>query len=207
MTSSHINRLFGYSDSWGNEQTTRELGEGQGVVVTDNPQKNQLIVGDHSRILFWDYPTTTLGEISVTTGITATGILTYAYGPSVLDTYIVLKTTRDFLYVALVPNSVIPKSHIDIYQLPIDENSKPINTITFPFQTIGTPKPLDTLHSNQAIFGLAPTSDNQYLWVSANADNRVFRVLHCKLQYENQQDSGVKVGITSKHPTMLSFER
>jgi hypothetical protein len=153
-TSYPTKKLFG-ANYWPNEITTSELGGAiSGMIVADN----QLIVQD--RMLFWNNPA------SLTSGKAADGAAT-AYSSTVMAAD---KNHR--LYVGLWQDGGQP-ARIAVYQLPLTNGATPIQTIYFPIPVLGGGQ---IVLNDFAIWGIAPTANSEFLWVSQTLQNRVLRI-------------------------------
>src|SRR5262249_42072708 len=62
---------------------------------------------------------------------------------------------------------------LEVYNLPLTAYAMPITTLTQPFPVLGRPTVNLSLFN---IWGLAPTPDSSYLWVSDAQSNRVLRL-------------------------------
>src|SRR5207249_6889396 len=176
-----VKELFGganpvYFGGDGNLPTERDLTAGNGVAVTNNPTTPQMIVLDLKRILFWNNPA------QLTTGKPADGVIqaTFPAGDQNLpDTYLAIKATQRYLYVSEVGVDY----HINIYALPLTAGSKPIqdpSPLRFPFYTVdgvslttGKQRDVNDDGERGPMWGLAPSSDDRYLWISDQENNRV----------------------------------
>ena len=152
----------------GNVRSARGIGSASGVAVADN----QLIVADDGRILFWNDPS------SLSNGKPADGFAGGA--PSFADgskygCCIALKADRSHhLWVSMKYNGSI-QSRIEVFQLPLTTGVSPLAFITYPLPTIdgGT---LTNEGRISPFWGIAPTDDGKFLWISQADTNRVFRV-------------------------------
>jgi hypothetical protein len=157
-------RFFG--SGVGNAVTAAGIASGGGVAIADN----QLIVADNGRILFWNDPS------SLYTGKPADGV---TGGVSNFTTRRagccnILKADRNHhLYVSVSMEASV-LDHVDIYQLPLTTGAQPISTITFPLNVLGGGQL--TAGYFQPFWGLVPTPNGDFLWLSHSGTNRVVRL-------------------------------
>lgn len=123
---------------------------------------DQLIVSD-SRLLFWN------GLSSLTNGKLADG---YVGTPSFTDI-----PNPGFSQVKVDGSNRLwaaKGSQIQIYQAPLTTGDLPIKTLTSPLNVLGGGQ--ITFDNNQGLFGLVPSADGNFLWVSQPGSHRVFRI-------------------------------
>lgn len=172
-----IKSLFGYGgSSWGNLQSSRALAEGQGVAVSNNPIRPQLFASDYDRILFWDNPTTSWGQLNLTNGQEGTPVATPTGTP---ETILQMKATQNYLYVTKSAAGGT-QNWVAIYQLPVEATSTPVAVYAYPYSFVTVDnvslQHYSTYSTRSASLFIAPTSDDQYLWVGVTDDSRIVRV-------------------------------
>lgn len=128
---------------------------------------NQLIVSD-SRLLFWNlgsnYDLSVLSNGKTPDGYVGASSFTNVPNPQ----YSQLKSDASNRVWAAKTDSIV------VYQAPLTTGTSPIKTITSPLNVLGGGQV--TFDSTKGVWGLAPTTDGQFLWVSQPYKHRVFRV-------------------------------
>jgi sugar lactone lactonase YvrE len=160
-------QLFGPTRG-GNAHDASGIATGAGVAVADN----QLIVADQGRLLFWNDPS------SLANGKPADGFTGGASSFADYSRYgccVTLKADRSHhLWVSMSYNGSI-QHRIEVFQLPLTTSQSPFAWITYPLPVLGG----GTLTNNgraTVFWGLAPSDDGKFLWISQSDGNRVFRV-------------------------------
>ncbi|MFL5734881.1 MAG: hypothetical protein ACJ78Q_17125 [Chloroflexia bacterium] len=158
-------RLFG--GGAGNEATGAGIATGGGVAVADN----QLLVADRGRILYWDNPSQlTNGQVATGAAGGATSLTDVKRGCC-----LTLKADRaHHLWVSAPREGSLP-NRINAYALPLNPGAQPVLTLTFPLNVLGGGQLSDN-GIYQPFWGIAPTDNSEFLWVSHSSTNRVFRV-------------------------------
>jgi hypothetical protein len=147
----------------GNLKTTSGVGAVRGVVVADN----QLIVADLERLMFWNDPA------SLTNGKAADGVAGKtidASGRSYGCCWVMKADKNHNLWVAVDGYGSIQR-HIDIYRLPLTNGAQPYQTIFFPLPVLGGGQ-----ISSFSTWGMVPTDNSDFLWITDSDNSRVFRV-------------------------------
>jgi hypothetical protein len=158
-------RLFGAGV--GNDPTGASIASGGGVAVAGN----QLIVADRGRILFWN------NASSLTNGQAADGAAGGVVSVNEVKRgcCITLKADRgNHLWVSAPREAGLP-NRINAYTLPLAAGAQPVLTLTLPLNVLGGGQIVDN-GAYQPFWGIAPTDNSEFLWVSHADTNRVFRV-------------------------------
>lgn len=135
---------------------------------------SQMIVLDSSRILFWTIdpndPPTSLPNGKAADGVVAATNFSDA---SQRDSFTVLRASTTHLYVGRKASGPTP-SRIEVYDLPLVSNAQPVKTINLPLNVLGG----GTVSSvnNLDYWGIAPSKDDSFLWISQPDTNRVLRI-------------------------------
>lgn len=159
-------RLFGAGV--GNERTAASISSGGGVAVSDN----QLIVADQGRILFWNDPAS-LSPGKPADGATGGGVSSPNEGKR--GCCITLKADKNHhLWVSAQREAATP-NRIMAYALPLTNGAPPLLTLNYPFNVLGGGQISDNTVF-QPFWGIAPTDNSEFLWVSHSGTNRVFRI-------------------------------
>jgi len=147
----------------GNSPSQDTLAGNRGVVVSDN----QLIVADTGRLMFWNNPT------SVTTGKPADGAVIGTFTSTFRSCCYTLKADKNHhLWVTSQREGDYP-DRIDLYTLPLTNGQQPVKTIKLPMPILGG----QTLtFVDDTFWGLHPTDNSEFLWVSQPSASRVFRI-------------------------------
>ncbi|HEX8597858.1 MAG TPA: S-layer homology domain-containing protein [Chloroflexia bacterium] len=170
-TTSPTKQLFGNAPGsgnyFGNKLTAYGMSGVSGVEIVDN----QLIVADEGRVLFWNNPA------SLTTGQPADGVTGGPAGFTERQQGCCLALKADkshHLYVSFGANANL-MDRIHIYQLPLTSGALPVRTLQLPLPVLGGGQITNT-GDFQAFWGIAPSADGRFLWLSHAATHRVFRV-------------------------------
>ncbi len=155
-----------------NNVNSKEFGQAvTGVEVAGN----QLVVSEENgRVLFWNNP----NPANLSNGSPADGYLS-GFSNTVIDGFdkrdksccMAIKAGNNHLWVkgnlaGGVPNRIL------VYQLPLTTGETPIKVLEGSIPTLDG----GSIDLNKIGWGLAPSSDGSYLWVSQRDTNRVFRI-------------------------------
>lgn len=145
---------------WQDDIDLRELGAGLGVVVSDG----QLIVSE-SKLFFWNMPN---GVSDLSSGKAADGFAGVTALTDLIpgNVWLIRADKQHHLYALTGP------SKIDIYQLPLVQGALPIKTINSSLPLLGG----GTTELGGLLFGIAPSEDGNFLWISDQGGNRVYRI-------------------------------
>lgn len=171
-TTSPTKQLFGNGLGAGNYAGNQVTASGMlgvsGVEVADN----QLIATDDGRVLFWNDPA------SLYSGKPADGALgggVNAFDQRARGCCVALKADKSHhLYVAFAADAQW-LDRLEVYQLPLTNGANPVDTIQLPLPVLGGGTVSATANF-QALWGIAPTADSKFLWLSHSSTNRVFRI-------------------------------
>jgi len=126
---------------------------------------NQLIVGE-SRLLFWNNP------LSLANGQSPDGYVGTSspteYPQDIFGFYQLKADAQNRIWVSR-------QSEIWVYQAPLIIGAQPIKIIKGPIPVLGGGQ-IILGESNSNIFGLVPTSNGKFLWLSQADKNRVLRI-------------------------------
>lgn len=158
------NKLFG-QDNNANQINLYGIGSGKGVTVSDDQLQ---VLDENGRIMFWN------GLASLTKGKVASGSIQAGIG-SIGGLSV---DANHHLYVTIVkdPDNLI---QIQVYDLPLTSGAVPIHTIGTKVDAYILSLPLlggGTVLLSQFLWGLVPTPDGNFLWVSDPVYNRVMRI-------------------------------
>lgn len=155
-----------------NQAGKKGLAGGSGVVTT----KDQFIVADYSRILFWNKPASELTTFAPADGVleapdfNTINIWSGCCGRIRADKGGHLWVLDRF------------SGEIRAYQLPITADSKPIKKINYSLPALGggsvdiKGSPGGSFGANDYNSGIAPVGNGDYIWVSHQSSHRVFRI-------------------------------
>jgi hypothetical protein len=157
-----VKDLFPPSDR-GNTQSNDAMSSVGALAVVGE----QVIAADEGRVLVWN---------------NRTQLLTPGYNGDAPD--FVLNVTgccqammadkANHLYVTVVESSGGDK--IKVYNLPLTSTSTAFKTLAWPFNLLGSTEVLKNTGPWQAFFGVVPTANSEFLWISHKESSRVFRL-------------------------------
>ena len=151
------------SSLYGNLPTASTLNSAKAIVISDG----QLIIADTGRLLFWNDPAAALSGAAPSGSVI--GTFTSLFGGCCFT----MKADKNHhLWVTSEREGAYP-NRIELYSLPLTSGAQPVKTITLPLPLLGG----GTLsYFDNVSWGIQPTTNSEFLWVSQARGNRVYRI-------------------------------
>ncbi len=161
-----------------------------GVQWTKSPSNSlgvssQLFSAEHGRLIFWNNPNpATMQNYQAANGYLnwrvnnnsqnaidpAGGFSSFNY-----ECCTAVAASGGYLWVGLYTGGD-DRQRVLVYALPVKSGDFPVREITFPIGLVSGSGNIDNPSFYGELWGLAPTSDSQFLWISQVDGSRVFRV-------------------------------